>query len=893
MKSNQREFANDGDYNEFYEKPKWFEQISEDPKKFEKVSDQVLIELKEEAKKILDSEIANYNIKNSKINTDYRWMKTVMSKGTVSDKIAAYTILIQDSPVFNLETIRNAIGMVKVGKKKECVAVIETLSELFLSDLLRPNEKLRSFYDRPLSQLSELSSGNAITRRKYLYHWYFEDQLKEAYNTFVQALNAASHDTVDSNKEKAVAAMSNLLSGNPEQEKNLLSHVVNKLGDPSQKVASKAMYCLTQVLKKHANMQGVVLREIEKLLFRANIGHKAQYYSLCFISQFYLCAENPEVARKLIEVYFSFFKKCIKEGDVDSRMMSVLLIGVNRAYPYAKLELGTISEHIDTMYRVVHVANFNVALNALSLLFQVSQCADSVNDRFYSALYRKLLDSKLPSCTNQAVLLNLVYKAMTRDEKTERILAFIKRLLQIAMNVQPNFACGIIFLISQMLSKKTGLNLLQIKSVEGNVKVKEENEDDDDEEERYTDVKDNDDEGNKEGGNKVEEATVGWMHRVQNPITNVEVKVERKPKDFYDPLARNPLYANTNFSAYFELLELKNHYHPSVRLFAENILDGKKIIYTGDPLKDFTLIRFLERFVFKNPKKIDEDTSTTSTFSKRKHYQPQGIRSMAVFSNDYITQNEKNIPVDELFLYTYMQERYKETKIKENGDDDSDLESVASEEFEDMLSKMSGFKDDDEDDIDYMNEVGENMKNKKEKTTKKKSDGDDDDEEGSDDDDDDDDDNDLSDEGSHISDDDEDDLDMNDEDRELLGDLSDGDDDEELFLDEDDEDDIMLDTKSSKSKKSAKAKKKTNTGSIFASADEFASLLEDEGNSKVAPGSSQQFANTDKAGAKQLDWEDKRNRWISGYNSAMGKNKGKKRPNYSSTHKNKKQKKSR
>lgn len=65
-----------------------------------------------------------YISENSKINTDYRWMKTVMSKGTVSDKIAAYTILIQDSPVFNLETIRNAIGMVKVGKKKECVAVI-------------------------------------------------------------------------------------------------------------------------------------------------------------------------------------------------------------------------------------------------------------------------------------------------------------------------------------------------------------------------------------------------------------------------------------------------------------------------------------------------------------------------------------------------------------------------------------------------------------------------------------------------------------------------------------------------------------------------------------------------------------------------------------------------
>lgn len=47
-----------------------------------------------------------------------------MSKGTVSDRIAANTVTIQDNPVCNLENIRNLVGMVKVGKKKECVAVI-------------------------------------------------------------------------------------------------------------------------------------------------------------------------------------------------------------------------------------------------------------------------------------------------------------------------------------------------------------------------------------------------------------------------------------------------------------------------------------------------------------------------------------------------------------------------------------------------------------------------------------------------------------------------------------------------------------------------------------------------------------------------------------------------
>lgn len=60
-------------------------------------------------------------------------------------------------------------------------------------------------------------------------------------------------------------------------------------------------------------MQSVVLNELEKLLFRTNIGQKAQYYGICFLSQFYLSHESANIAKKLIEVYFSFFKACIKK----------------------------------------------------------------------------------------------------------------------------------------------------------------------------------------------------------------------------------------------------------------------------------------------------------------------------------------------------------------------------------------------------------------------------------------------------------------------------------------------------------------------------------------------------------------------------------------------------
>lgn len=120
-----------------------FSQVVEDPKDFTPVTDQVLIELKEEAKKCHATEVANYNIsntfitccsivnfkyslfaENARTNTDYKWIKTVMSKGTASDKVAAHTVAIQDNPICALDLLQSLVNMVKVAKKKECILVI-------------------------------------------------------------------------------------------------------------------------------------------------------------------------------------------------------------------------------------------------------------------------------------------------------------------------------------------------------------------------------------------------------------------------------------------------------------------------------------------------------------------------------------------------------------------------------------------------------------------------------------------------------------------------------------------------------------------------------------------------------------------------------------------------
>ena len=80
-----------------------------------------------------------------------------------------------------------------------------------------------------------------------------------------------------------------------------------------------------------------------------------------------------------------------------------------------------------------------------------------------------------------------------------------------------------------------------------------------------------------------------------------EVKQELRITE-YDMHARNPSYCGAELTVAYELISLEQHYHPSVALFAKTLLGRQFIKYDGNPLKDFTVARFLERFIYKNPK---------------------------------------------------------------------------------------------------------------------------------------------------------------------------------------------------------------------------------------------------------------------------------------------------
>ncbi|GLH04069.1 Uncharacterized protein GBIM_09855 [Gryllus bimaculatus] len=880
---------------------------SHDPEDFKTLPEAEVNQLKEEARNVLHNDTLHYKNKSTEglNNSQNDWLQTMMNKGTFQDKIAASVLLIQNSPIHGLGIIRGIVN--RMDNAKECIKVMGVLTDLFMSDLLVPNKKLRPFEKRPLSLLEKLSDGALSKRKFYLSLWYFEDQLKNEYMKFVQAIAKVGRDAVEKNRINSIHVMQKLLTANPEQEVLLLSNLVNKIGDPKGAVASTAIHCLGKVLEEHPNMKTVIMEEIEKLLFRSNVSEKARFYSLCFLSQYVLKKDEENLANRLIEIYFSFFKASIKQGDVDKKLMSTLLVGVKRAFPFANKDSLKLKEHTETMYKIVHIANFNVAIHALYLLFQVSDLDAAISDRFYSVLYRKILDPDLCNTSLQALFISLVFRAMSKDIETKRIKTFIKRLLQICHYVPVPLACGILVMISQLLNNNKSLECLSL------IKTKFDEDEEGGEEELYKDVKLEDMEEHEEDPsdgssplknetdnlpeNRVDEKPVisSWHH-----IVNAKEASLNDFKKNHCVHARNPLFLNSELSVYTELVSLATHFHPTVSLFANHLIEGRKIKQSGDPLKDYSLQNFLDRWVFKNPKKLAENKEP-SKFSREGRYSSR-VKTLAVTSEEYLNLHESLVPPEELFLYRYLKKKEEGgkkvlEKTKDEDDDDDDISSVASDEFEGMMDRLMGGQES----IDYAEGINK-LSSESEKSNKRKTKGDidEDDDDFDDDNDNDDDENDFDeDEFDDMSDCDDEASDVKGEDetddysdiKEEFSDLDELDDDDEaITFDGGSEDDFAftmsdveqdeLEHKQRKKNKKSNyegkiMKKKGYDGSVFAPVEEFAEMLEETGDEYSRFGSLANVSNKDKAGMKQLKWEENRNQWIHGHRGKRKRGGGK------------------
>lgn len=259
---------------------------------------------------------------------------------------------------------------------------------------------------------------------------------------------------------------------------------------------------------------------------------------------------------------------------------------------------------MDTLFKITHSANFNTSIQAMLLIQQLTVANQMAADRFYRTLYESLLDPRMMTSSKQSLYLNLLFKSLKADLNVKRVKAFVKRILQIVSLHQPSFLVGCLHLLKQLEVTFPSLKALI-----------DEPEEHDLDEEHFRDV-------DEDAG--VETSAISAK-------TNQEV--------IYDSKKRDPEHSNADRSCLWEVMPYLAHYHPSVSVAAESVLHHTKL--SGKPdLTLYTLIHFLDRFVYRNAKAAPSSTLRGSSIM-----QPTlaGDLSASLFST---TSGQKQLPVN-------------------------------------------------------------------------------------------------------------------------------------------------------------------------------------------------------------------------------------------------------
>ncbi|PWY81985.1 CBF-domain-containing protein [Aspergillus heteromorphus CBS 117.55] len=704
------------------------------PVKANSASRHVMERLHTYAVSLLEQESKMYaEAQQASASSSHKFYSTIMSTGTLSDKISALTLAVQESPLHNTKALENLIALGKKRSRAQAVEVLRSLKDMFAQGTLLPGDRrLRAFANQPslIAALQEPAlrwyEGDALPgglENSHLIVWAFENFLKDQFFEVLKILEVWCNDEIEFSRSRAVSYVFELLKEKPEQEANLLRLLVNKLGDTSKKIASRASYLLLQLEQAHPMMKPTIIAAVEEVLFRPGQSQHARYYAIITLNQTVLSLKEEQVGHKLLDIYFAVFVGLLKpskerkgkngkfgnkhkgkgkgKGDkgndkddslaqseeVQDKLTSAVLTGVNRAYPFTSSDTDRLSKHIDTLFRITHSANFNTCIQALMLIQQLTSAHQVGSERFYRTLYESLLDPRVTTSSKQSLYLNLLFKALKNDMNTRRVKAFVKRIIQVLGLHQPAFICGVLYLIREL--EKTFPDLASL--------FDQPEENDSDDEEVFRDVPDEDDE----------------------PLPVVPEQKSQKPSTQYDPRKRDPEHSNADRTCLWELLPYVSHFHPSVSVNAAHLLDHKPM--SGQPdLTIHTLSHFLDRFVYRTPKAsaLTRGSSIMQPLagSEAKDRLVSGgkhIQHLPLNSEAFWKKKSEDVAAEDVFFHEYFsrigkgQEKDKtKKKGKDAADADADEDEASEAESEiwkalvDSRPDLEAGSDDDDLDMD-------------------------------------------------------------------------------------------------------------------------------------------------------------------------------------------------
>ena len=219
----------------------------------------VLSKFRSAADDLLEKERQSYmKFRESSGDVDSSWVERTTKSGTLSDRIASMTLLIGESPVHRLEMLGELIDL--AGKDKRIsVMAGDALRDIFTQTLLPPDRQLVTMARRPLEKYTK--NVQESLSPKVLMLWRYEEKLRGKHREFLGVVESWLSSPLDAQKKYGLHTAISLLSSSPEAESNILSLVVNKLGDPAKKAAAAAGHQLRRLLDEHPNMTDVVAKE--------------------------------------------------------------------------------------------------------------------------------------------------------------------------------------------------------------------------------------------------------------------------------------------------------------------------------------------------------------------------------------------------------------------------------------------------------------------------------------------------------------------------------------------------------------------------------------------------------------------------------------------------------
>ncbi|OSD00338.1 CBF-domain-containing protein [Trametes coccinea BRFM310] len=704
--------------------------------------------------------------------SDAHFLKTVLATGTLSDRLSALTLLVQASPVHNTAALETLRAMAQKGRAKggrdEGMKAVRCVVDWWVGGG-GPGRKLRYFRDQPLLHPGVDDAHLMIWYfEDWLKKYFFSIlQILETFSldplTYVRTQTLAFLSTLlraqpeqEQNllrllvnklgdTEKAVCSRASyhllqILQAHPAMKGVIVREVRSLIFRLPASTAAQAAPASSEA--KHirfgdadaSSSKSKAKDAAKKEGAPSRWNTHAWYYSAVTLNQIVLTpsAADRAVARLLVDMYFEMFeeilgskgeedegsdregeegkeekkgpagkaakgkgkgtpkdkKKKVKEvkgaagfaevEDSSSRLIGAILTGVNRALPFAQMHLSSDSaavfqKHIDTLFRITHTSTFNISLQALTLILQISTTlsspstkpstssqssafSTSLRDRFYRSLYASLIDPRLATSNKQALYLNLVFKALKADHDAQRAAAFVRRFVQVlASGVGAGgaveFVAGGLYLLGELFSTTPALKQL---------------------------------------------------------LSLPKSKATPPPDaPTYDPRKRDPQYAHAFASPMYELLPLLNHFHPTISLHASQLFTSSPI--TGSPdLSLNTLSHFLDRFVYKNPKKPKPKGSSAMQPGAAPADPASGVKlvkgeaagmDVPVYDERFWKRRVEDVPVDQRFFHAYFtrkaeKERQKAAKVGrrkgKGGDEGSDVGEGSDEDEEALEDEQEG-----------------------------------------------------------------------------------------------------------------------------------------------------------------------------------------------------------